>query len=692
MRKFARFGLVAAIAATSTATITTTITPWSNAKPAEAALGDVPEHADTWAWCGVHPDDPTAAKAATSMATVAGIDATFGPCYGPPPGYTPAEPGTRYVAPEVYRRLVDINAAAGMKTVVYDKRVWSDDPGERAAAVEFWAPVLDDIEAWDLGDEFQWTLPEWDVLVHRWNVVLTTVTPLTGIRPFTNHWIPSLPAALEDLPTQDELVSFTRYTDDLGASVARQYDSIAKTMMCGINTYDHLGLTPTPDKIRQGMRDLADAGCDQFLVFGGELVYDDTATYGTKSIVDAQGNATDWAVAVWEGSGRAAYTSIVPARVLETRAGLPTADGIDQGIGRRAATQTTKLQITGRAGVPATATSAVVNVTAINAELDGFLTLYPCDEARPNASQMTYAAATDTASAVATKLAGDGSVCLYTSVAVDLAVDVNGYAPNGSSFVPLRPARLIETRQEPTLTTVDGLYQGVGFRGGGSTTELQVTGRGGVPAGSAAVALSVTATNVKADGYITIFPCTPERPNASHVNVTVGRTTTNSVIAPLRDDGRLCVFTLGDIDLVVDVTGYFGPRPALVSVLPQRLLDTRLGGVAPVGTPAAQTPAVGNGAARGTDQPIILPVAGTGNVPANAPAVVVNLVATGATEAGFLTVYPCGTRRPLASNLNFAAGATVANMVVAQVGNRGSICIHRSKPVDVIVDLTNFYP
>ena len=112
---------------------------------ASAAPGDPPAPLDTWAWCGVHPDDPTAVAAARSMAVDSGIDVTFGPCNVPTPDYTPAFTANRYVSPELYRRLVDINAAAGMTTVVYDSRVWSADANERAAAIAFWAPVYQHI-------------------------------------------------------------------------------------------------------------------------------------------------------------------------------------------------------------------------------------------------------------------------------------------------------------------------------------------------------------------------------------------------------------------------------------------------------------------------------------------------------------------------------------------------------------------
>ena len=247
-----------------------------SAAPAQAAVGVVPKRVDTWAWCGVRPDDPSAQAAADAMAKYAGITATFGPCNAPAV-YSPVDPGIRYVDPATYMRLVIINAKAGMKTVVYDSRIYGTDTALRDQAIAFWTPVVSSIVAWDVGDEYQPASAEWNVLVARWNRVRTLVTPRTGVSPYANQLAETVDKALADLPGADKLLSFTRYTDDLGASVARHLDPKVQTVMCGINAFEHLGFTPTPTSIREGMADLIEAGCDRFLVFGGERVYDTTA-------------------------------------------------------------------------------------------------------------------------------------------------------------------------------------------------------------------------------------------------------------------------------------------------------------------------------------------------------------------------------------------------------------------------------
>src|SRR4051794_23721328 len=88
------------------------------------------------------------------------------------------------------------------------------------------------------------------------------------------------------------------------------------------------------------------------------------------------------------------FASLAPARLLETRTGpgLGTVDGESNGIGVRAAGQETRVRVVGRAGVPAGAQAVVLNVAVADAVAAGFVTVYPCGTARPNASNVNYVA------------------------------------------------------------------------------------------------------------------------------------------------------------------------------------------------------------------------------------------------------------------------------------------------------------
>ena len=661
------------------------------ASPVADAAPATVETIDTWAWCGVHPDDPSAATAASSMARDAGIDATFGPCNVPTPEYTPAFTANRYVSPALYRRLVDLNAAVGMKTVVYDARHWSSDPAVRAEAAAFWGPVFEHIAAWDLGDEFDPTGSEWPILIERWNRVRNGIAVSSGIPPFTNHLPSATDEALRDLPGAADLLSFAVYGDDLGASLARRLDADVDRLMCGVNAFDHWGWVPTPDSIRRGMATLAAAGCDQFLVFGGQRVYG-TEQFGGDSLVDLAGVSTTWAPAVLEGSGRSSFRGVGPARLLETRtgAGLVTIDGLQQAVGRRGEGAVSGVQVTGRAGVPAEVTAVSLNITAIDPARAGFVTAYPCDEPQPTASQLNHPRARTVSTSVVVAPGADGRVCIYNMAETDLVVDVNGYVPIGAAFEATPPSRLLETRTGDGLVTVDGRDAGIGVREGGTVTELQIAGRGGVPnaPGSVnAVVLSVTATDARAPGFVTVFPCGGAIPTSATLNYTAGATVTNMAVSALSASGSVCLYTMASVDLVVDLSGYLPVLAPVATDPPVRMLDSRNG--AGLSTVDGLQFAIG---ARTADTITVLPIGRRGTVPDGVGAAVLGVTVTEPRRAGFVSVFPCDAGRPNAAHLNFVANQTVSNTVIADLDADGEVCLYTMAGTHLVVDVLTYLP
>jgi hypothetical protein len=116
-----------------------------------------------------------------------------------------------------------------------------------------------------------------------------------------------------------------------------------------------------------------------------------------------------------------------PARVLETRAGLPTADGLFAGIGSRSAGSVLELPVAGRVGVPGDASSVVLNVTVTEAAGAGYATVYPCGSEVPTASNLNFVAGQTVPNAVIAKVGAGGKVCLYVSQGAHLIADVTGY-------------------------------------------------------------------------------------------------------------------------------------------------------------------------------------------------------------------------------------------------------------------------
>ena len=83
---------------------------------------------------------------------------------------------------------------------------------------------------------------------------------------------------------------------------------------------------------------------------------------------------------------------------------------------------------------------------------------------------------------------------------------------------------------------------------------------------------------------------------------------------------------------------------------------------------------------------------GVAAVPDDAEAVVLNVTGTDATGDGFVTVYPCGTARPQASNLNLLAGATTPNAVVVKVGAGGKVCLYTKAGTHLLADVAGYQP
>jgi Zn-dependent metalloprotease len=127
--------------------------------------------------------------------------------------------------------------------------------------------------------------------------------------------------------------------------------------------------------------------------------------------------------------------------------------------------------------------------------------------------------------------------------------------PAQPSLSSLVPARLLETRGG--LSTIDGQFNGIGMRNAGTTTALTVANRGGVSADPTAVILNVTVTDAQAAGYITVYPCGSDRPNASSLNYIAGSTVANAVIVKVGVSGQICLYTQSATNLITDITGYF---------------------------------------------------------------------------------------------------------------------------------------
>jgi ELWxxDGT repeat protein len=283
----------------------------------------------------------------------------------------------------------------------------------------------------------------------------------------------------------------------------------------------------------------------QLSASGSVCVYTSTETDLTIDVVGA----------VPSGSP---VVSLDPARLFESRPGLDTVDGQFEGGGNVGPDDFVEIDIIGRGGVASSGVSSVImNVTAINPSGRGFITAYACGD-RPLASSLNFGAAgVVVGNEIIAKLSDAGTVCIYSSASTGLTVDVVGYVPDGSTTVSLDPARLLETRTGPGLETIDGQFEGEGRVAAAEVIEVQIAGRGGVPATDVGAAvMNVTAINPDGRGFLTMFPC-GDQPVASSLNFgAAGVVVGNEVIAKLSSTGTVCVFVSAGTDLTIDVVGH----------------------------------------------------------------------------------------------------------------------------------------
>jgi len=344
-------------------------------------------------------------------------------------------------------------------------------------------------------------------------------------------------------------------------------------------------------------------------------------------------------------------------------------------LGRLPANQQIRVPIAGRSGLPADITAISANFTGVGSSADGYLTASNCAEVSPSFSTLNFEAGDGVPNQAIIPLSG-GDLCLFSSQATDIVIDINGYvSPTASQvFIPVAPQRLFDSR--PSAQPLrPGQVLRVAVEGGAS------------PAPSGAVAVAVNLTGVLPDetGWIRAFPCDAPEPTTSSLNPRVGRARANSAIVPTAADGTICLTSNVTSHVIVDITGWFGKGDGrqFVPISPIRLADTR------------QAHPVLNG---GAGPVMLVPgrelrvqVAGTRGIGADVRAATLNLAAVGAGDQGFLVAVPCGQPSDV-SNLNFTSETgAVANGANVKLDGTGAICVTTSAPTHVLVDITGVW-
>jgi hypothetical protein len=250
-----------------------------------------------------------------------------------------------------------------------------------------------------------------------------------------------------------------------------------------------------------------------------------------------------------------------------------------------------------------------------------------------------------------------------------------GVTPADSRLVPVTPVRLVDTRS--------GLGATKGRLREACTLPIPVGGVASVPADATAVVGTLTVLGATTTGYVTTWPCGSPRPQSSTLNFQAdGSAVGNQVQVPLGEGGKLCVYASHDVAVIFDVAGYFASAGSGYQALsPTRVVDTRHG----------------LGRTGGGKQPLeanstfTLDVTKLPGVPAGATAVTFNVAAVQPASDGYMTLYPCASGKPNASNLNFLAGANQSRHATVPVDANGQVCVYTFAQAHLVMDLAGAF-
>jgi hypothetical protein len=347
-----------------------------------------------------------------------------------------------------------------------------------------------------------------------------------------------------------------------------------------------------------------------------------------------------------------------------------------------------QVPVLGVSGIPLTGVTAVsLNLTAVGPTAEGYVTVWPCGSTKPSTSNVNFVKNQIVPNAVISPVDSTGKVCIASTAATHLVVDVNGWFGANSGLRAVTPVRVFDTRHGTGGVPVAKVGA---LDGSGTALEVSILSAIGQSAGAvSAVSLNVTATGTsvsKYGGYVTVYPCGGAPPNSSNLNFVANQSVPNAVIVPVSATGTVCFYVYGQADLIADVNGWFAGGSGFNSLAPTRVFDTRsgIGGV-----PVARV-----GALDGSGMALKVQVAGTNGVPALGAAAVMMNVTVDATTAsaygGYVTAYPCDVTLPNSSNINFVSGQTIANSVVAPLSVNGEVCFYVYGQAHVLADITGW--
>ncbi|MBI4910606.1 MAG: hypothetical protein HY820_43740 [Acidobacteria bacterium] len=271
----------------------------------------------------------------------------------------------------------------------------------------------------------------------------------------------------------------------------------------------------------------------------------------------------------------------------------------------------------------------------------------------------------------------------------------------GLKFVPLSPCRLVDTRAAYAGSRTDAF--GPPLLAAGTTRTIPVTASATctVPSTAKAYVFNVTLDTVENQtgpvDFLTIWPSGESRPDFWTARTTTGGYVANAAIVKAGVNGGVSVYASNNVNLILDINGYFTDEVNATSLLyypvsPCRAVDTR----GPVYSSLA--PPYGNQRMQARENRT-LRLPGTPNATCQIPAAAAYSVQltlapgdlTNGNPVAFLTAYPAGVPRPNISNMNALYGYAVANSAIIPASSNGSIDVYAYDSTNLIIDVTGYF-
>ena len=383
-----------------------------------------------------------------------------------------------------------------------------------------------------------------------------------------------------------------------------------------------------------------------------------------------------------------AYFPLPPCRIADTRTGSGFSGNFGSPSLGAGAARSFPILASG-CNVPAGAVAYALNITVAPSGPLSYLTAWPTGQPMPGTSTLNSPHGRMVTNAAIVNAGTNGAVSLFAAGNTDVLIDISGYfappADAGLAFYPVTSCRIADTRSGSGFSGAFG-PPGLGVN---ATRRIPVPSSNcGIPASAKVYAMRITALPNASLADLTAWPAGQGIPAVPLLSAPDGGLTGNEAFVPAGKKGAISVFVSNKSNVLVDITGYFGPagNPGALyfyPVMPCRVVDTRPGSSfdADFGPPSL----VGHAT---RDFPLATSNCG---IPQTARAYSLNLTVLAPGPLVYLTAWPAGHALPGVSTVNAPGGGAVGAGAIVPAASDGSISVFASDPTDLLIDVNGYF-